>query len=599
MKSTLSAFSSLIIIIGLLFGTNSIVNAQQGDIIVTACATATYTLSSGTSIHFYDDGGPGGDCANGGSVANGNYANSGCETITTICPAPGETLNVDFIVLSMFATPSGFDWMVIYEGPTTTGNILFDNRSGGPDNPNATSCTYDNSAQFCITDNCFTFRFYASSVVNKEGWDALVSSTPTLGPGSIDIDVTDPTCTTDGSAELLNYDNTLTYVFTPAGPTIGPLGEIVGANFGQNYSIEILNGACGVEATFQIKAQFITPDAPDFVITAPTCLADGSAEINNYLTGATYTFTPAGPSVGGAGVVTGATFGQNYSVEVDNGNCTATATFQVEEQFDTPIPDFFGDLLEGCSPHTVTFIDTSGFVNATCTWDFGDGNTSNLCDTVSHIYTGGGIYDVTLTMESEFGCIGDTTLINYIEVADDPIADFTADPMMSDYTDTEVNFTNESTNATSYIWDFGDLSPQVNDVDPVHEFPNGVANNYTVTLYAMGDLGCVDTATLVIIIKNPDLDFSIPNVFTPNGDNENDFFQMVNVENIPELEIVILNRWGNLVFESGEVNFKWNGLIQNNGAECSDGTYFYKVILKDLNGKEITEHGFVQLSRGK
>ena len=597
MRHTLSAFSSLIIIIGLMLGTNSIANAQQGDIIPIACATATHTLDPGTTIHFYDDGGPGGDCST--SDAPGNFENANCETITTICPAPGETLNIEFIVLSMFATNSGFDWMVIYEGPTTSGNILFDNRSGGPDNPNGTSCNYDNSASFCATDQCFTFEFHASSVVNRKGWDAIVTSSPSSGPGTVDVDVTDPTCTTDGFAEVLNYDNTATYTFIPAGPSIGTSGEITGATFGQNYSVEIDNGGCAATTTFQIEEQLVTPDAPDVDVTAPTCLADGSTEITNYDAGATYTFTPVGPSVGGSGEITGATFGQNYSVEIDNGDCTATATFQVEEQLDTPTPDFFGDLPEGCSPHTVTFIDTSGFANATCTWEFGDGNTSNSCDTVSHTYTGEGIYDVTLTVESEFGCIGDTTLTDYIEVSDGPIANFTADPMMTDYTDTEVNFTNESTDATNYVWDFDDSSPQVNDVDPVHEFPNGIADDYTVTLYAMDDLGCVDTASLVIIINNPDIGYSIPNVFTPNGDNENDFFKMINAENIPELEIVILNRWGNIVFESGEVNFKWNGLNHNNGPECSDGTYFYKIILKDLNGEEVIEHGFVQLSRDK
>src|SRR5690554_1689806 len=132
MKPTLSAFSSLIIIIGLFLGSNSIANAQQGDIIPNACATATYTLDPGTSIHFYDDGGPGGNCTSGGSVANGNYANGNCETITTICPAACESLDVEFLVLSMYGTSSGWDWMVIYEGVGTTGTILFDNRAGGP-----------------------------------------------------------------------------------------------------------------------------------------------------------------------------------------------------------------------------------------------------------------------------------------------------------------------------------------------------------------------------------------------------------------------------------------------------------------------------------
>ena len=337
MRTALSVFTSLIIVIGIMLGTSSIVNAQ-GNIIPTACNTATYTLNPGTTIHFYDDGGPGGNCNTDG--APGNFANAGCETVTTICPAPGEILNIQFIVLSMFATNSGFDWMVIYEGSGTGGNILFDNRSGGPNNPYGTSCDFDNTTKFCAVDECFTFRFYASSVVNREGWDAIVSSTPTSA--IVDVNVTAPTCLADGYAEILNYDSGATYTFTPAGPSIGASGEINGAVFGQSYSVQKGTGGCAATATFQVEEQLSAPDAPDIDVTAPTCLTDGSAKILNYNAGATYTFTPVGPSIGPSGEINGAVFGQSYTVEVDDGGCpaTATATFQVELQLSAPdLPD--------------------------------------------------------------------------------------------------------------------------------------------------------------------------------------------------------------------------------------------------------------------
>ncbi|HZH86692.1 MAG TPA: hypothetical protein VFD77_05195, partial [Brumimicrobium sp.] len=147
------------------------------NIIPTVCNTATYTLPASTSTRFYDDGGPGGDCNTDGTV--GNFANAGCETITTICAAPGEYLIAIFSVFSMYNTSSGFDWMVIYEGPTTGGAVLFDNRMGAINNPVGTSCNYDGtSLSFCAVGRCLTFRFYASSVVNREGWDALVMSVP-------------------------------------------------------------------------------------------------------------------------------------------------------------------------------------------------------------------------------------------------------------------------------------------------------------------------------------------------------------------------------------------------------------------------------------
>ena len=146
-------------------------------IIPTVCSNDTYTLPAGSSANFYDDGGPGGDCSTDG--APGNFSNAGCVTTTTICAAPGEFLIADFSVFSMYNTTTGWDWMVIYEGASTSGPILFDNRSGSPDNPVGTDCNYDGSSlNICSIGQCLTFEFNATSVVNKEGWDALVSSVP-------------------------------------------------------------------------------------------------------------------------------------------------------------------------------------------------------------------------------------------------------------------------------------------------------------------------------------------------------------------------------------------------------------------------------------
>src|SRR5690554_6629683 len=146
------------------------------DIIPTVCTNQTFTLQAGSSLHFYDDGGPGGSCNT--DVAPGNFANAGCETITTICAAPGEYLIADFFLFSMFNTTSGLEWMVIYDGPNTSSPILFDNRVGAPDNPIGTDCTYNGGLTPCATGRCLTFRFNGTSVVSREGWDALITSTP-------------------------------------------------------------------------------------------------------------------------------------------------------------------------------------------------------------------------------------------------------------------------------------------------------------------------------------------------------------------------------------------------------------------------------------
>src|SRR5690554_30998 len=286
---------------------------------------------------------------------------------------------------------------------------------------------------------------------------------------------------------------------------------------------------------------------------------------------------------------------QVYTSTVTENGCTDSDQVEV---IVNPIPNsvFEGNELIGCAPHTVTFTNNPEVTNANCTWDFGDGTISNVCDTITHTYLDSGVYDVTLTVESE-GCESSTTLSNYIEVFDMPVADFTADTTVTDFHNTEIYFTNQSSNATDYLWDFGDGSPQVTDEHPFHIYPYGVIDNYNVTLLVTNDIGCTDTASLTISVIYLDMEYEIPNVFTPNGDGRNDFFKLTNAMHIESFEVIILNRWGTVVFESNDVNFNWNGKKDNSGIECSTGTYFYKMNFKAFNGEEKKEHGFVHLAR--
>ena len=85
--------------------------------------------------------------------------------------------------------------------------------------------------------------------------------------------------------------------------------------------------------------------------------------------------------------------------------------------------------------------------------------------------------------------------------------------------------------------------------------------------------GCfVDTC---IKIKNTfNIDFEIPNVFTPNGDGTNDEFK-VRTEGVQKFKLTIYNRWGGKVFESGDPKIMWNGKTDNTGSECPAGVYYY------------------------
>lgn len=85
--------------------------------------------------------------------------------------------------------------------------------------------------------------------------------------------------------------------------------------------------------------------------------------------------------------------------------------------------------------------------------------------------------------------------------------------------------------------------------------------------------------------------------FSPNGDGFNDIFTILNVEDYPENNIRIVNRWGEVVFRAGPYKNDWNG--KNNvsgplfGNECQDGVYFFEF----YDGKGTTATGKITLKR--
>jgi gliding motility-associated-like protein len=93
------------------------------------------------------------------------------------------------------------------------------------------------------------------------------------------------------------------------------------------------------------------------------------------------------------------------------------------------------------------------------------------------------------------------------------------------------------------------------------------------------------------ILANSQHLISIPNVFTPNQDGINDFY-LVAAEGITDYSIVIINRWGNVVFDSDDINVPWDG--NSNGNACSEGVYFY-IIRAKSGSEELIKQGNITL----
>jgi gliding motility-associated-like protein len=134
-------------------------------------------------------------------------------------------------------------------------------------------------------------------------------------------------------------------------------------------------------------------------------------------------------------------------------------------------------------------------------------------------------------------------------------------------------FDNTVSNASSYLWDFGDGTTSTL-ASPMHTFPYG--QPITVQLSTVVDGQSVTFTRQYETQEQLDLGtVELPNVFTPNGDGRNDVFTLVNEVFLgPCAQLAIYNRYGQLMFESLGNNLSWDGRTIA-GESASDGVYFY------------------------
>lgn len=195
-----------------------------------------------------------------------------------------------------------------------------------------------------------------------------------------------------------------------------------------------------------------------------------------------------------------------------------------------------------------------------------------------------------------------------------PIADFSLSST-SGCNPLNVTFTNNSQNATTFEWYFGngntafvnDLSSQsqtfTSSVDQMLIAINGPCRDTAFASVSIVECGCTDPLATnydPTAVQNdgscifPEPTVIVPNIFTPNGDSNNDVFKLTTT-NATDISLKINNRWGNNVYVGSGLDPQWDGKI--NGTIAPDGVYFVIYTVKGLMGKEITGQGFLQLIR--
>lgn len=316
--------------------------------------------------------------------------------------------------------------------------------------------------------------------------------------------------------------------------------------------------------------------AVDAGLDQALCIGASTSLFASVSSGNTYTWNN--------GINNGVSFTPNttqiYTVTVvDGNNCQNTDQVVVTVN---PLPTINAGSDESICAGTNISLDGSGGVSYS--WTNGVNNGQSFAP-------GTGTNTFTVIGTDANGCVNtDDITITVLPV---PTADFSADTTIG-YSPLNVIFTNNSANANQMIWAFADNNLFVNNNNPTVNYTFTNIGDYPVILIASNGI-CSDTALInITVMPFPDAIIHIPNVFTPNGDNINDVF-WIDVKFAATIEVQIFNRWGNLVLEMKNFTDRWDGKV--NGNEVTEGVYFHKYTIVDLNGKTVQGHGNITVER--
>lgn len=307
--------------------------------------------------------------------------------------------------------------------------------------------------------------------------------------------------------------------------------------------------------------------------------------------GSTYTGTPT-HSINVSPAAT-----TDYTVTITDG-CESTPLVMTTNVRVAPLPVPMVDVLNPvqCEPAIFDIVNTTDpALSQYNYWLVGGTQQFVNQDTITTAQMWAGEYDVQLVVTSYEGCVDSVTWVELLSVDPKPVADFKYSPNPVLMFNTEVLFTNYSFNGYTYQWFFEDGIPSQSTQTNVQVlFPDGVEGRYDVRLITTSELGCVDTMDHELIVY-PEVLIYAPNAFTPDGDEHNQTWR-VHMEGIDvyDFELLIFNRWGEVIWESHDVEIGWDGTY--GGRIAPADMYTWVIRTKDLqNDAKYTFDGHLNL----
>ena len=550
-----------------------------------ADGTATVGASGGTGAYTYNWlTTPAQTTQNATALAPGNYFvmvtdanNCFANSAVIITEPPALTISAAAFPISCFGAGDGQTVVIPAGGTPTYHYQWFPTGGTSASNTNLTPGTY--SVNVTDDNGCLVSATLAVTQPTPVVVSATGSTTICLGQNT--------TISASATGGTGAYTYSWAGVGTGASQVISPLAP-------STYSVIATdaNGCTSSDASVAINVTSLT--SANLAVSGATAICVGStATIASSVSGNTGPVTTAwsGGLGSGSGPFTVTPLSSTtYTVTVTD-VCGHSETSSVPViVHPLPVIDIVPQSATACNEVTMNFVDNSTTnAGAQYSWSFGDGASSSQVSPW-HTYGSSGVYNIGLTVTSPFGCVNAMGTTSTITVNTNSHAEFKSQAVDGTTISPVYRFHNLSSNSASYMWDFGDGTTSTISA-PEHTYAQ--QGEYTVKLYTSSSAGCMDSTIDVIQIR-PMFTIYIPNAFTPDGNGTNDLFSAKGDE-ISEFKMMIFDRWGEMIFQTDDINQGWDGKARGGSKPSENGVYVYKITVRDFEQRYHDYTGHVTL----
>ena len=541
------------------------------DLVNDTCLGNAEVVNPGTTVE---------NTFNAGTYVVALYITNGCSQDTafqTILVTPSPTVNFTYTnnacenlpitFTEQSVAPPGtfltaFTWQ-FGDGDSLSGNIVAHSYDSAG---NYTACLKVTASNGCAAIQCYPVTVLLKPVVAFVGYDTCVNKQP---------------------IQFVNNSIGATFYiwnFGDGNTSVAPNPANIYTTPG-NFTVTLIGSTNTCSDT--VSHQFIVYPKPiaDFGLPVTyICGIPAQVQITNNSSGAQGYVWSIGNNSFSTAVNPEATFTSSGNfivtlVAANQFNCYDTAYHGIDVYPFPVINSINVNPFEGCQPLHV-------IVNANVTngnlfiWNLGDGSSdvSTTTPQVSYTYQYTGTYSITLTAYSFLTC-GDTVLLSdTVKVHVTPVAAFDTLINSNSYPfDGTVVFINQSRNANTYQWNFGDGFNSI-DTNPIHKYEQ--VDSFTVTLIAATTYPCYDTTSKTFYVIKKAL--YVPNALEPNyggSDTLVKIWKPIGI-GLRDYHAQVFDKWGRLLWESSLLNETapaegWDGTYS--GIRCQEDVYVWKV----------------------